>query len=82
MRNDSQEQFVRIRKNLNDERGHLEIRLRQINEALGDMPCPLCHRFKVLPARALAAEAARADDVREVVSLCVSMSLQSCVEER
>jgi hypothetical protein len=40
MRNDSLQQFVRIRKELNDERGRLEMRLRQINEALGEMPLP------------------------------------------
>ena len=40
MRNDSLQQFVKIRKNLNDERGRLELRLRQINEALGEMPLP------------------------------------------
>src|SRR5687768_6425913 len=40
MRKDSLQQFVRIRKNLNDERGRLEMRLRQISEALGEMPLP------------------------------------------
>lgn len=40
MRNDSLQQFVRIRQELNEERGRLEMRLSQINEALGEMPLP------------------------------------------
>ena len=40
MRNDSLQQFVKIRKELNDERGRLALRLRQINEALGEIPLP------------------------------------------
>ena len=40
MRNDSLQQFVRLRRELTAERGTLETRLRQINEALGEMPLP------------------------------------------
>ena len=40
MRKDSLQQFVRIRQQLSEERGRLEMRLREINEALGEMPLP------------------------------------------
>jgi hypothetical protein len=40
MRNDSLRQFVRLRQELTQERGRLVTRLRQINEALGEMPLP------------------------------------------
>lgn len=40
MRNNSLQQFVRLRQELSQERGRLEERLRQINEALGEMPLP------------------------------------------
>ena len=40
MRNDSLKLFVRLRRELTEERGSLEARLRQINEALGEMPLP------------------------------------------
>ena len=38
MRNNSLQQFVRLRQQLTQERGQLEERLRQISEALGEMP--------------------------------------------
>lgn len=38
MRNDSLQQFVRLRQELTEERKRLEARLGQINEALGEMP--------------------------------------------
>src|SRR5688572_14455691 len=40
MRNDSLKQFVKLRQDLSQERGRLEERLRQISEALGEMPLP------------------------------------------
>jgi hypothetical protein len=40
MRSDSLQQFVRLREQLTQERGQLEQRLRQISEALGEMPLP------------------------------------------
>ena len=40
MRNDSLKQFVTLRRALSEERDHLEARLRDINEALGEMPLP------------------------------------------
>jgi hypothetical protein len=40
MRNNSLQQFVRLRQQLTQERGQLEQRLRQISEALGEMPLP------------------------------------------
>lgn len=40
MRSDSLKQFVRLRQELSQERGRLEERLRQISEALGEMPLP------------------------------------------
>jgi hypothetical protein len=46
MRNDSLQQFVRIRKELNEERERLQMRLNQINEALGEMPLPSQSRIE------------------------------------
>lgn len=40
MRSDSLQQFVRLRQQLTQERGQLEARLREISEALGEMPLP------------------------------------------
>lgn len=40
MRNDSLQQFIKLRRELTEEGGRLEMRLRQINEALGEMPLP------------------------------------------
>src|SRR5688572_17229191 len=40
MRNNSLQQFVRLRQELTQERGRMEERLRQINEALGEIPLP------------------------------------------
>lgn len=40
MRNDSLQQFVKLRQQLTQECGQLEQRLRQISDALGEMPLP------------------------------------------
>ena len=40
MRSTSIQQFIKLRRNLTEERSTLEDRLRQINEALGEMPLP------------------------------------------
>lgn len=40
MRNVNLQQFVKLRRELAEERIHIETRLRQINEALGEMPLP------------------------------------------
>jgi hypothetical protein len=40
MRNNSLSQFLKLRRQLTEERGTLESRLRQLNEALGEMPLP------------------------------------------
>jgi hypothetical protein len=59
MRNDSLQQFVKLRQQLTQERGQLEARLRQISEALGEMPLPSASAMQGATASAPAQPARR-----------------------